>query len=95
MDEMDGGAVPAPRKRLALVDDWREWHRMASVRMAAIGAAISAGAPAIASEIPQAWAMVPPDLRGVLPHHFQQGVAYACFFLALIAFRLTQRKDTK
>lgn len=57
--------------RARLVDDWRQAWRWWSVRFGIGGA----GLLALADGLREAWAYVPPDLRGALP--YAQYVAYA------------------
>ena len=70
---------------MKLVDNW---HRLWSVRVAAIGSLLMTALLAF----PDVWAGLPPEIRSILPARLQ-ALAPLLLLLATLAARLVKQKD--
>ena len=68
---------------MKLVDNWKKAHRMISVQMMALAAAIQG-----------AWPAVPDDLKSSIPPHLVQYVSIAILVAGIIG-RLLQQSSTE
>ncbi len=74
---------------MKLVENWKQSWRWWSIRLAAIGAAITGTLIVAPESILQAWALLPADMRASL-EAYRGYIALAAFGLAIVA-RLVER----
>ncbi|MEX3915964.1 hypothetical protein AB4Y43_06925 [Paraburkholderia sp. BR10872] len=65
--------------KLKLIEDWRQSHKLASVRTSAALSVVFGAGPALFD----AWRQVPDELKAALPHGWARWVAVAGFVLVL------------
>jgi hypothetical protein len=75
-----------------LVDGWQSAHRWASVQISAAGLTVFSVVAAFPNLAAEAWNLMPPSLRAMLPEHIGYIVA-ALIFAGTIVGRLHQKKD--
>jgi hypothetical protein len=75
-----------------LIDNWRKSHKMLSVQLAAIGAAVSAFALAFPDVLMHAWTFVPTELKEVLPERWRPVIGIVMFVGAILARIIAQPK---
>lgn len=77
---------------MQLIKNWRDVHRMWSVRLVALGTTIVA----IFTELPDVatnlWLVLPADLKSALPVEFGRYLGYAILALGLVARIVRQRQ---
>lgn len=71
--------------KLKLIDEWRQAHKLASVRASGALAFVFGAGPALLD----AWRQIPDDLKDALPHGWARWIATAGFVLVLLA-RMTR-----
>lgn len=71
--------------QIRMADNWKELHRRSSVRLSALVAAMASIGP----EIVKTWAVIPDDLKAILPTSLKQTLGYAILALSFIALRYT------
>ncbi|AOK40851.1 hypothetical protein [Burkholderia vietnamiensis] len=71
--------------KLRLIDDWRQAHKLASVRASSVLAFAFGAGPALLD----AWRQIPADLKDALPHGWARWITTAGFVLVLLA-RMTR-----
>ncbi|MEX3690114.1 hypothetical protein AB3X91_03665 [Paraburkholderia sp. BR14263] len=67
--------------KLKLIDEWRQAHRFASVRLSALMAALIGIGPSVLA----AWSQLPDDLKTQLPQGWGRVIATGGFVLVLVA----------
>jgi hypothetical protein len=77
---------------MKLVHNWRQAWRWWSVRVSALGAALSALAIGAPDLILSAWSNLPPDAREALPFRLSMIVPTILFALNILARILKQRE---
>lgn len=65
-------------RKLELIEGWRKWYRLWSIRLGLLGTAITAVFLAIPDAALQVWAILPGDIKETLPPEF---VKYFGLFL--------------
>lgn len=75
---------------MRLIENWRRAHRLWSVRLNAAGAVVMAAALSAPDALAQAWAALPADLRGIVPH--ADAIALALFVAGFAARIVHQEK---
>ena len=71
--------------KLQLVPEWRQWHKMWSVRFTAFGTAIVTFSGIFPDAFFHVWALLPVDIRAAFPESFIQWVGYFCLVLGLVS----------
>lgn len=71
--------------KLKLIDDWRQAHKLSSVRISSLMAVAIGAGPALLD----AWRELPDDLKDALPHGWARWIATAGFVLVMLA-RMTR-----
>ncbi|MFW6098602.1 hypothetical protein [uncultured Ralstonia sp.] len=74
--------------KFRLIDEWRQAHTFASVRLGALFAALFGIGPTLIS----AWGLLPDDLKAQLPQGWGRVIATAGFVLVLAARVFTTDK---
>lgn len=75
---------------LRLIDEWRDAHRFASVRMSALMATLFAIGPSLL----ESWSALPDDLKAQLPQGWARAIATTGFVLVLLA-RITTIEERR
>lgn len=68
---------------MKLIENWRAATRLWSVRVNALGAAVMAFALAAPGAVAQAWAVLPAEMRALVPH--PEWIAMFLFAAGIIA----------
>lgn len=79
---------------MKLISNWRHAWRLASVRVAAIGAVATTAAAAAPDTALQVWQSMPDAVRDVLPSPVSRWVTPGLFVATLVARILKKRKAT-
>lgn len=79
---------------MKLIPNWRHAWRLASVRVAAIGAIGATVAAAAPDTLLQIWQALPDDVRAHVPDHFSRWITPALFAATLVARILKLRSPT-
>ena len=78
--------------KLELIEDWRNFWRFWSVRLGIIGSAITGVLIAFPDVALSAWAMMPADLKSVIPERYMPLIGVGIFVASLIARAIKQTK---
>lgn len=70
---------------MQLIAEWRQWHRMWSVRFTALGTALLGFIGVFPDAFFHIWALVPSDVRAVFPEDFVQWIGITCLILGIIS----------
>jgi hypothetical protein len=81
-----------PVERKLLVDDARNWWRWWSMRLNALGLAILAWVQIDPVSVLYVWAMMPEEVKAILPPRFLVFVGLGLFALSMIA-RVVKQND--
>jgi len=68
-----------------LVSDWRDYFRMWSVRLNAVGLAILSWVYIDPISTLYVWSMMPPEVRAILPYNIVTHIGFALFALGMLA----------
>jgi hypothetical protein len=82
-------------KKLRLIENWRDFWRFWSVRLGIVGSAVAGWLIAFPDHALQAWLLLPPDLKAVLPEEHMPLFGVGIFVLSLLARVLKQSKLEK
>lgn len=78
---------------LKLIDDWNKWHRLWSIRLQAIGAAILSAFLAFPETMLGIWNnAMPAEVKDILPGNLVMIVPLGFFIAAMIARVVKQEK---
>lgn len=78
---------------LKLVDDWRKWYRLWSIKLNAIGAALLAAFIAYPSMMLEIWnSIMPAEVKELLPAQIGLAIPLALFIAAMVARVIKQEK---
>lgn len=80
--------------RARLIDDARLWWRFWSMRLAALGAIVTASAQWFPDALSAAWNAIPPDMRALLPAPLLHSIPVVLFAAIMVARVVAQRKAT-
>ena len=78
--------------KLELIEDWRNFWRFWSVRLGIIGSAITGVLIAFPDVALSAWAMMPADLKSVIPERYMPLIGVVIFVASLVARAIKQTK---
>ena len=78
--------------KLQLIEDWRNFWRFWSVRLGIVGSAITGVLIAFPDVALSAWAMMPADLKSVIPERYMPLIGVVIFVASLIARAIKQTK---
>ena len=78
--------------KLQLIEDWRNFWRFWSVRLGIVGSAVTAVLIAFPDVALSAWAMMPADLKAVIPERYMPLIGVGIFVASLIARAIKQSK---
>lgn len=78
-------------KKPELIEDWRNWWRFWSVRLAAVGTAITSLLVAFPDAALAAWAILPHELKSSIPPQYMPLIGVVVFALSIVA-RLVKQK---
>ena len=78
--------------KLQLIEDWRNFWRFWSVRLGIVGSAVTAVLIAFPDVALSAWAMMPADLKAVIPERYMPLIGVGIFVASLIARAIKQTK---
>ena len=78
--------------KLHLIEDWRNFWRFWSVRLGIVGSAVTAVLIAFPDVALSAWAMMPADLKAVIPERYMPLIGVGIFVASLIARAIKQSK---
>jgi hypothetical protein len=105
IDGDDAGQTSADaitKAKIKLVEDWRKAHKWLEVQLSAFGAATSLLIPWLIDQahgatgaLPYAWSQVPDELKQYIPDNWKHGIAFAFFFMTIIAGRLVTKEPPK
>lgn len=77
---------------MRLVDDWRRWHRLWSVRLNIIGSTLMGVYMAFPGLVLEVWNFMPGELKERMPPRLMLLLA-AGFFLAATVARMVKQKS--
>ena len=80
--------------RARLIDDTRLWWRFWSMRLAALGAVVTALAQWFPDTLSAAWNAIPSDMRASLPAPLLHSIPVILFVAIMVARILAQKKAT-
>ena len=80
---------------MVLIDDWRQCWRFWSIRLGALGSALTGFFIAWPEAALHAWALLPEELRAAIPPHLMPLIGVGVFVLAMVARLLKQSKLQK
>jgi len=80
--------------RARLIDDARLWWRFWSMRLAALGAIVSALAQWFPDALSAAWNTMPYDMRAYLPAPLLHSIPVILFVAVMVARIVAQKKAT-
>ena len=78
--------------KLELIEDWRNFWRFWSVRLGIVGSAITGVLIAFPDVALSAWAMMPADLKLLIPLQYMPLIGVVVFALSIVA-RLVKQKN--
>ena len=78
--------------KLELIENWRNFWRFWSVRLGIVGSAITGVLIAFPDVALSAWAMMPADLKAVIPERYMPLIGVGIFVASLIARAIKQTK---
>ena len=78
--------------KIELIEDWRNFWRFWSVRLGIVGSAITGVLIAFPDVALSAWAMMPADLKSVIPERYMPLIGVGIFVASLIARAIKQTK---
>ena len=78
--------------KLELIEDWRNFWRFWSVRLGIVGSAITGVLIAFPDVALSAWAMMPADLKAVIPERYMPLIGVVIFVASLVARAIKQTK---
>lgn len=78
---------------MKLIPNWRHAWRLASVRVAAIGAIATATAAAAPDTALQIWQALPEPVRAIVPSPINEWLTPSLFLATLVARILKKRED--
>ena len=78
--------------KLELIEDWRNFWRFWSVRLGIVGSAITGVLIAFPDVALSAWAMMPADLKSVIPERYMPLIGVGILVASLIARAIKQTK---
>ena len=78
--------------KLELIEDWRNFWRFWSVRLGIVGSAITGVLIAFPDVALSAWAMMPADLKSVIPERYMPLIGVGIFVASLVARAIKQSK---
>lgn len=81
--------------KLKLIDQWRSFWRMWSMRLNAVGLAILGYITVSPEIITQAWYALPADMKNMLPPNYLMWISVGLFALGLIARVIKQESIPK
>ena len=81
-------------KKPELIEDWRNWWRFWSVRLAAVGTAITGLLVAFPDAALAAWAILPHELKSSIPPQYMPLIGVVVFALS-IAARLVRQDSLR
>src|SRR5687768_4073223 len=79
-------------KRIALVEHWRLIFRQWSLWLGVIGTAVTSALLASPELALQVWAMMPPDLKAMIPERYTPFIGVGIFAMGLVAKFIRQAK---
>lgn len=79
-------------KKPELIEDWRDFWRFWSVRLAAVGTAITGLLVAFPDAALAAWAILPHELKSSIPPQYMPLIGVVVFALSIVA-RLVKQKN--
>lgn len=79
-------------KKPELIENWRECWRFWSVRLAAVGTAITGLLVAFPDAALAAWAILPHELKSSIPPQYMPLIGVVVFALSIVA-RLVKQKN--
>jgi hypothetical protein len=74
------------------LEEWRQWHRLWSVRLNLIGSALLSFLLAFPDVAVGAWNALPADMKAMLPERFAMFIPLAFFGLSMFARFVKQEK---
>jgi len=80
--------------RARLIDDARLWWRFWSMRLAAVGAIVTAFAQWFPDMLSAGWNAIPPDMRTYLPAPLLHSIPVILFVAVMVARIVAQKKAT-
>lgn len=75
---------------MKLIDDWKKAWRFSSVRLGALGTAITSTLVAFPDAALAAWNLLPPVMQQAFPDRYMPLVGVAVFAMALLARLIRQ-----
>jgi hypothetical protein len=78
--------------RARLIDDVNRWWRLWSIRLAALGAVITAFVQWFPDTLSAVWNTIPPDMRELLPAPLLHSVPIILFVAVAVSRLVAQRK---
>lgn len=77
-------------KKPELIEDWRDFWRFWSVRLAAVGTAITGLLVAFPDAALAAWAILPHELKSSIPPQYMPLIGVVVFALSIVARLIRQ-----
>lgn len=78
---------------MKLVDDWKDWWRWWSLRLAALGTAITSVMIAYPDAALSAWNILPEDIKATLPPDYIALIGVGIFACSMVARVVKQEKE--
>ncbi|WCF59062.1 holin [Pseudomonas phage UF_RH5] len=79
-------------KKPELIEDWRNWWRFWSVRLAAVGTAVTGVLIAFPDAALAAWAILPEEFKSAIPPQYMPLIGVGVFALSIVARLIRQEK---
>lgn len=76
--------------KIKLIDEARQWYKFWSVKLQAIGLSIMLVAIEYPGAAIHAWAILPPEMKKLIPTNYLMYVGLTVFVLAIIAVFVKQ-----
>lgn len=79
-------------KKVELVKEWKQAHKLWSIRLAAIGAALTSLLITFPDAALYAWNLLPSDLKAFIPERYTPLIGVGIFILSMVARLVKQTK---
>lgn len=79
------------KKKVELIEDWRTAHKLWSVRLSAIGAAVMGVFTVWPESALYLWSAMPSEVRAFIPERFVSGIALFVFTMSALSRIVKQR----
>lgn len=81
-----------PSKLPTPIEQWRQWHKLWSVRLSAFGSILMTALTVWPDRVFQIWLMMPPEVRRLMPEQMITSIAAIIFLLTAVSRVIKQKK---